>query len=89
MTKAASVVSLGRLVPRDAGSSHATPELGDRVVDRLTGFKGIAVMEKRWLFGSRTLAVNPEDATEQPTTAYEFDALRLEVVDKAVFGPDR
>lgn len=65
------------------------PELGDRVADKVTGWRGLAVAETRQLFGGRRLTVESEDKNDITKDAITFDATRLVVVAKGVMGLDK
>jgi hypothetical protein len=55
------------------------PELGDMVIEKITGFRGIATTEIRWLFGCNRLEVTPLN-TKRDTKIY--DITQLGVIEK-------
>ena len=59
-----------------------TIKLGDKVRDRVTGFKGIAVGKTTWLTGCDRITVQPEGVTKEGKLfeTFSFDVDTLEVV---------
>jgi hypothetical protein len=60
--------------------------LGDRVVDKITGFSGIVVSRTEWLYGCVRLSVQPEKLRLEgkPVDAQVFDEPQLELVQTEV-----
>lgn len=60
-------------------------ELGDKVRDPITGFKGTAVAHTQWLHGCRRITIQPEgiDKDGDPFTAQAFDEPQLKVTKRA------
>ena len=66
-------------------NQNETVELGDRVKDKASGLKGIAVAYTRWLHGCLRWAVQPPVGKDNKTIAAEWvDDPNLEVLEKAV-----
>lgn len=64
------------------------PQLGDRVKDRVTGFKGIVVATTEWLNGCRRVGVQSEKLEEgKPGDPHWFDAPQCDVIDAAAHTP--
>jgi hypothetical protein len=63
-------------------------ELGDRVEDKITGLKGIAVGITNYLYGCQRIMVQPEESKDgKPVDTFYVDEPQLEIVDKrAVAG---
>ncbi len=60
-------------------------ELGDRVKDRITGLKGIAVGISKYLYGCTRIAVQPEEAKDgKPAEWFHVDEPQLELMKKSV-----
>jgi hypothetical protein len=60
-------------------------QLGDRVRDKITGFKGIAVGRTEWLHGCTRIIIEPEELKDGKTIENQwFDDKRVEVLDKGV-----
>ena len=56
-------------------------ELGDRVKDAVTGFKGVVVAQTKWLNGCIRYNVQSEKLKDgRPQDAYAFDEEQLSVV---------
>lgn len=63
-------------------------ELGDRVKDRITNLKGIAIGVTNWLYGCKRIVVQPEEAKDgKPAETFCVDAPQLEVLKKGVVSP--
>lgn len=64
-------------------------QLGDRVKDPVSGFKGIATCITTWLHGCVRIGVQPEEITKEGKVAESvyFDQSQLIVVKKAVHTP--
>lgn len=63
-------------------------ELGDRVRDKITGLKGIAIGVTNWLFGCRRFCVQPEESKDgKPLETFVVDEPQLEIVKKGVVLP--
>jgi hypothetical protein len=63
-------------------------QLGDRVKDRVTGFKGIVVARSEYLHGCRRVGVQAEKLEEgKPTDAQWFDEPQVDVMESAVHAP--
>lgn len=59
-----------------------TIELGDKVEDTITGFKGIVICVSQWLHGCRRVVVQPDNTGKDgkvPDTA-TFDEPQLKVL---------
>lgn len=62
--------------------------LGDEVIDKVTGFKGIAVARTQWLTGCDRITVQPKLGKDgKPIDPHSFDEGQLEVVKRAAFKP--
>jgi len=64
--------------------------LGDRVEDTVTNFRGIAVARTEWLYGCVRIAVQPEkldEKTGKPLEDQVFDEPQLRVLDAGVRAP--
>jgi hypothetical protein len=61
-------------------------ELGDRVEDRITHLRGIAVGVTDWMYACRRIVVQPETPTRDKTQPETFcvDEPQLSVLEKAV-----
>lgn len=58
-------------------------ELGDRVKDRITGLKGIAVGITNYLYGCKRVAVQPETEKDgKPADTFFVDEPQLEIMKK-------
>ena len=69
-------------------TTKKTPELGDRVKDRVTGFTGIVVCRAQWLNGCDRLGVQPEKLIDgKPGEIQHFDAPQCDVVKAAAHVP--
>lgn len=71
---------------------------GDRVKDKITGFKGIVVAKTEWLNGCLRISVQPEELHEgKPMEQQTFDVEQLSLIEAGVCvlvqpptgGPDR
>ena len=63
-------------------------ELGDRVKDKISGLKGIAIGVTNWLYGCRRITVQPEVATDgKPAEAFAADEPQLEIVKEGIIKP--
>lgn len=63
-------------------------ELGDRVKDKITGLKGIAIGVTSWLYGCSRISVQPEEAKDgKPAETFCVDEPQLEIVKKNVLVP--
>lgn len=63
-------------------------ELGDRVKDRITGLKGIAVGETNWLYGCRRIVIQPETEKDgKPADTFCVDEPQLELLERGVIQP--
>ena len=60
-------------------------ELGDRVKDKVTGFKGIVTGITSWLNGCRRIGIQPEKlmTTGKPVEAEWFDEQQVLVIKKS------
>lgn len=60
-------------------------ELGDKVRDPITGFKGTAVAVTQWLFGCRRISIQPEglDKDGDMFAVQAFDEPQLKVTKRA------
>jgi len=67
-------------------STDKTPELGDKVKDTVTGFKGIATAKSEFLNGCVRFLITPEVVGKAQTLPDEawFDVARIEVLKKSV-----
>lgn len=62
--------------------------LGDRVKDKISGLKGIAIGATNWLYGCRRITVQPEDSKDgKPCDTFCVDEPQLEVLKSAVVVP--
>jgi hypothetical protein len=62
-------------------------ELGDRVKDKISGLKGIAVAITQWLYGCRRVTIQPEELKDgKPVDNFTADEPQLDVVKKGVLG---
>ena len=69
-------------------TTHATPKLGDRVRDRVTGFEGVITVASKHLFGCTQFAVkSPEVKDGKPIDAQWFDEGGLEIVEVDAIVP--
>ena len=60
-------------------------ELGDRVKDKITGLKGIAVGVTNYLYGCRRISVQPEQGKDgKPAEWFTVDEPQTEVIKKGV-----
>ncbi len=58
-------------------------ELGDRVKDRISGLKGIAVGITNYLYGCKRIMVQPEETKDgKPVDTFYLDEPQLEIVKK-------
>lgn len=66
-------------------------KLGDKVKDRVTGFKGIAVAKTEWLYGCVRIGVRSQKLNKDgsPITEQWFDEASVTVTSKAPGGPVR
>jgi hypothetical protein len=63
-------------------------ELGDRVMDKITGLKGIAIGITQWLYGCSRVSVQPEEAKDgKPAESFCVDEPQLEIVKKNALVP--
>lgn len=64
-------------------------QLGDRVKDRMTGFKGIVIGKHVFLTGCAKATVQPEELKDgKPLDSQWFDIQHLEVVKASAFRSD-
>lgn len=63
----------------------ATPKLGDRVRDRVTGFEGIVVCETQWLHGCRRLTIQAQWRDGKPGERDTFDEPQIEILEAGAF----
>lgn len=57
-------------------------KLGDKVKDKVTGFKGIAIGVTTWLHGCKRIAVQPQELKDgKPIDALSFDEPQLEMIE--------
>ncbi len=64
-------------------------ELGDRIRDKVSGLKGIAVARTDYLWGCAHWCIKPEGLHEgKPIPSQWFDEPQLEVVKSGVFQRD-
>ena len=60
-------------------------ELGDEVIDTITGFKGVAVGKTTWLYGCNRIAVQPKVGKDGKLgETASFDEPQLKVTKKKV-----
>ena len=65
-------------------------ELGDRVQDKISGMKGIAVGATEWLYACRRISVQPEEAKDgKPIETFCVDEPQLKILKKAVIVPPK
>ncbi len=63
-------------------------QLGDRVVDKITGLKGIAIGETQWLYGCNRITIQPEEFKDgKPVDSFCVDREQLELVKAQVIIP--
>lgn len=63
--------------------NYESIELGDKVKDTITGYKGIVVAFTTWLNKCRRLTVQSEELKDgKPIDAHVFDIEQLELVKK-------
>lgn len=65
-------------------------ELGDRVEDKITKFKGIVIGITDWLYGCRRIAIQPETinkTTGEAGLPQTFDEPQLKVIKRGVIKP--
>lgn len=63
-------------------------ELGDRVKDRITGLKGIAIGITEWLYSCRRIVVQPETTKDhKPIESFCVDEPQLTLVRAGVIVP--
>lgn len=63
-------------------------ELGDRVKDKITGLKGVAVGVTYWLYGCRRFVLQPEEGKDgKPAETFVVDEPQLDLVKKGVVQP--
>ncbi len=66
-------------------NQNETVELGDRVKDKATGMKGIAVARTRWIHGCLRWAVQPSVGKDNKKLEAEWvDDPNCEILEKAV-----
>lgn len=83
-----STVTISRNQAQEGHMSATKVQLGDRVKDRVTGFKGIAVAITEWLNGCRRVGVQAEKLAEgKPGEVQYFDEPQLEVLEHGVYKP--
>lgn len=69
----------------DANSGYFNINLGDRVVDNLTGFTGLVVARTEYLTGCSQILVLPNiDKNSEYPNGVWIDVERLDIVDKCV-----
>jgi len=63
-------------------------ELGDRVQDTVTKFKGIAMARAVWLYGCDRIAVHPQELDKEGgiAEALWFDEPQLKIIKKNAVG---
>jgi hypothetical protein len=60
-------------------------ELGDRVADKISGFKGIAVGLTEWMYGCRRITIQPEETKDgSPVECAVFDEPQLKILARGV-----
>lgn len=70
-------------------SEKLLAQLGDEVVDNVTGFRGIVVARTKWLHGCARLAVQPKVGKDGAIKdSVSFDEVELKVVKRGVIKPD-
>lgn len=71
-------------------SEETTPNLGDKVKDRMTGFEGLVVGMTCWVTGCDRASVVPQtlDKDGQPQKSVTFDITQLEVLQKRAYFSD-
>ena len=64
-------------------------QLGDRVKDSITGFKGIAVAITEWLHACRRITIQPEtvDKESKIPDSHTFDEPQLNILKVGVKAP--
>ena len=63
-------------------------KLGDRVKDKITGLKGIAIGATDWLYGCRRICVQPEEAKDgKPAESFHVNEPQLELIKERVIVP--
>ena len=61
-------------------------ELGDRVKDKISGVRGVAIGVTFWLHGCKRWCIQPEESKDgKPAETITVDDPQLEVLKKAVF----
>ena len=61
-------------------------ELGDRVKDKISGVRGVAIGVTFWLHGCKRWVIQPEESKEgKPAETITVDDPQLAVLKKAVF----
>lgn len=85
----AELITLSTTTPQEGRTMPATTvNLGDRVKDRVTGFKGIVVATTEWLNGCRRVGVQPEKLEEgKPGDLQWFDEPQVDIVAATVHVP--
>lgn len=63
--------------------------LGDKVKDTITGFKGVAVCRTQWLNGCVRIGIQPQelDKDGKPQEAQYFDVEQVELLEASVKPP--
>jgi len=65
-----------------------TPQLGDRIKDKITGLKGICVCVTTWLNGCVRVGLQPEELSlGKPAEVVYYDAEQTELVKAGVHKP--
>ena len=64
---------------------------GDRVRDKVTGFKGIVVGITRWFTGCTTIGIKPEGLSKEgkPLDAEWFDDFNVEILKSQAIPPKK
>ena len=63
-------------------------EMGDRAKDKVSGLKGIVVIESNYLYSCRRLTIQPEETKDgKPADCSTFDEHQLELIKKGVVKP--
>lgn len=63
-------------------------KLGDRVKDKISGLKGIAIGMTDWLYGCRRFCVQPEEAKDgKPAETFHVDEPQLDLVKAGAIVP--
>lgn len=59
--------------------------LGDRVVDKISGLKGIVIGITEWLYGCRRVTISPETAKDgKPAESFTIDDEQADLVKATV-----